>query len=717
MHKARRFFIFRKANWKIIKSDLTKLTSLIKDQYNKNASISDLWDCFKSKIVSTLNQNIPSKTFKNRHSLPWINRPLKRMIRKKCRLHRQAKKTKNWKNYRAYQKDCKRAFRRAEWDYTNKVIEEGLGNKNTKPFWKYIKSRKEENIGVSPLKSQGQLHSDSASKADILLKQFSSVFTKPENASMPPRSKRVNDDCPPIRVTVDGVEKLLRNIKVSKATGPDNIPNRMLQECSKELAPSLQMIFQLSLDTGTLPPDWTNANVSPIFKKGDRHLAENYRPVSLTSVTSKLLEHIVCHHMLDHLDRNSVLTNRNHGFRAGFSCDTQLVTTVDDLARNFDNKIQTDVVILDFSKAFDTVPHRRLLHKLENYGIRGALNTWVESFLCKRHMKVVVDGESSGEAYVESGVPQGTVLGPLLFLCHINDLPECVTSEVRLFADDCLLYRRIRSIKDQLILQQDLKHLEIWAQKWGMRFNAKKCYVLSIKNSLEYMYELDNTILKSVPRNPYLGLMISEDLKWNAHINIICGKASSTLGFLRRNLRHCSRSCRKNAYLSLVRSTLEYGAIVWDPFLQGDIDRVERVQRRAARFICQDYRSRTPGSISSMLKDLDLQTLQARRKELRLTFLYKVVDGLVPAMPASNFVEAKTIRKRRIRATRYSDYECNNAIQKFETNNSRCLNLIQCRTPIYQNSFFPRTVIDWNHLEDSVVSAATVEAFRKTMRI
>ena len=362
---------------------------------------------------------------------------------------------------------------------------------------------------------------------------------------MPPTTRRVQKGISDIIVNTEGTEKLLRNINVSKAVGPDNIPNRILRECAHDLAPIVTLIFQRSLDTGSLPPDWTSANVSPIFKKGDRHLPENYRPVSLTCVLSKLLEHIVCRHMLSHFEGNNVLTNLNHGFRTGFSCETQLAITIDQLSRNFDQNLQTDIIILDFSKAFDTVPHDKLLHKLENYGIRGPLLSWIRSFLCTRLMSVVVEGETSRETTVDSGVPQGTVLGPILFLCHINDLPESVSSQVRLFADDCLLYRPIRSLKDQITLQKDLLHLETWASNWGMRFNAKKCYLLSMKNRLSHFYTLNNHILQSVPKNPYLGLTISSDLKWSTHISNICSKASSTLGFLRRNLRHCSTQCRK----------------------------------------------------------------------------------------------------------------------------------------------------------------------------
>ena len=188
------------------------------------------------------------------------------------------------------------------------------------------------------------------------------------------------------------------------------------------------------------------------------------------------------------LQHHRILTSLNHGFRAGFSCETQLVVTLHDLCQSLEQKSQVDVAILDFSKAFDTVPHSKLLEKIDSYGIRGPLHNWLTTFLTSRRMKVVVDGEFSEEATVDSGVPQGTVLGPLLFLCHINDLPDSVKSQVRLFADDCLLYRQIKSQADHLVLQKDLQSLERWAEKWGMRFNASKCYILSVQNKSSHFY-------------------------------------------------------------------------------------------------------------------------------------------------------------------------------------------------------------------------------------
>ena len=414
---------------------------------------------------------------------------------------------------------------------------------------------------------------------------------------------------------------------------------------------------------------------------------------------------------MHHMDKHSILTHKNHGFRTGYSCETQLLTTMHDLFQSHDAGRQTDVAVLDFSKAFDTVPHQKLLHKLDHYGIRGPILDWIQNFLTKRKMRVVLEGEQSEEVAVDSGVPQGTVLGPLLFLCHINDLPDSVKSTVRLFADDCLLYREIRTIQDHHILQSDLQELEKWASTWGMKFNAKKCYILSTKNTSNFFYQLNNTFLQEVQQTPYLGVQISSDLKWAAHIGKITKKASSTLGFLRRNLRNCPPDNRRTAFIALVRSTLEYGAAVWDPYMQKDIDKLERVQRQAARFIAKDYRSREPGCVTRMLQQHQLPPLQTRRKLARLNTMYKVVGGHIPALPFDSFLAYERANRRRIKPTRYQDFVTSNPMERYAINNSKGLKVPHASKEQLKNSFFVRTTIDWNELPNNVISAPSTDAF------
>ena len=424
-------------------------------------------------------------------------------------------KRSHWERYKAHKRDTLKAVRQARWSYVNDILQLSLDSGDSKPFWKYIKSQRQDSVGVSPLKSGGRLFSDSLDKAEIQNTQFKSVFTKEDSSFI---LKLFGPNYPtidPLIINQNGVEKLLSGLNSSKAAGPDQIPCRILKELSVELAPIFTTLFRQSLNTGALPSLWSQAFVSPIYKKGPRCMSENYRPVSLTCVLCKLLEHILCRHIRNHLDRHGILTPLNHGFRTKHSCETQLLLTLQDLMTYRDQKDQTDIAVLDFSKAFDAVPHDRMLGKLEFYGITGPVLNWTAAFLKNRVQRVVVDERQSRSATMDSGVPQGTVLGPLLFLLHINDLPSVVDSQVRLFADDCLVYRPIRSEADQVLLQRDLSSLELWGDTWGMHFNATKCNIMRIsrsRNPLTRMYSLCNHMLSEVDTAKYLGTNLSSEL-------------------------------------------------------------------------------------------------------------------------------------------------------------------------------------------------------------
>ena len=325
-------------------------------------------------------------------------------------------------------------------------------------------------------------------KAEEFNDQFTDVFSKNEHTQVPllDRSAPFMND---IAVSKDRVIKLLKGLNPSKALGPDEYP-RVLKELATELGPVFVHLFQQSIDTGEIPKEWSLANICPLFKKSDRSLACNYRPVSLTCVPCKLLEHIVCSNIMAHLDEYKLLSDRQHAFRKGHSCETQLTTVINDWAKILDNRGQVDTFILDFEKAFDTSPHELLKSKLFSYGIGGKTLKWIDSFLCFRQQRVVVNGVKSDWAPVLSGVPQGTVLGPLLFSLYINDISSDIESEIRLFADDCVCYREIKDEKDTMKLQRDIDRLGSWARKWGMRFQPVKCNMMQLtRKRRNYNYE------------------------------------------------------------------------------------------------------------------------------------------------------------------------------------------------------------------------------------
>ncbi len=390
---------------------------------------------------------------------------LRRMCRKKQRLYNKAKRSKrhrDWMGFEAHKKATVRAMRRAHWEYVENILTDSLAENNKKPFWRYVKAQRQDNFGVAPLREGTSMYTGSKDKSEVLNRQFSSVFTVDGESG---DANMTGPGFPPInklQIAEPGIRKLLQGINVNKASGPDGISCRILHELASELAPVLTALYNQSLASGKLPEDWLQAHVCPIFKKGSQHDAANYRPVSLTCVACKILEHVVCKHILDHLDHHHILTDVQHGFRRHHSCETQLLITMHDLQQYRNERVQVDMAVLDYAKAFDTVPHKRLMNKLAHYGIGGELHTWIYSFLSQRTQRVRVDGELSSEAQVLSGVPQGTVLGLLLFLLFIKDLPSLVSSQVRLFTDDCLLYRPIHSEMDQVTFQQDLHKLGDW---------------------------------------------------------------------------------------------------------------------------------------------------------------------------------------------------------------------------------------------------------------
>ena len=462
----------------------------------------------------------------------------------------------------------------------------------------------------------------------MIHEQFNSVFSNPKPDISPDFDPNERlPDIHHISVTKSGILKLLLNINPKKADGPDGIPGKILKLCAHELAEVYTILFQASLNQGLVPDDWKEADVVPLFKKGDKAKAENYRPISLTSLSCKLLEHVVHSNIINFLEKHNVLDDAQHGFRKKRSCISQLIITLNDFANCLKKKEQIDAVLLDFSKAFDKVDHQGLLLKLEHLGIRNSLLKWIESFLVGRKQKVLVEGKASAPKPVLSGVPQGTVLGPLFFLIYINDISKGLSpgTKLKLFADDSLLYRTIKSPADSAILQKDLDKLQLWENKWKMEFHPGKCQLLNITNKTK-IFHSDYTIhgirLEKTDAAKYLGVVIDSSLNWKKQYNQVNQKASKVLGLLRRNFNHCSTSIKSQCYSTLVRPILEYGCSVWDPHHKTDIDSLERVQKRGARFATGNYCMES-GNSDLNLKTLGWEKLEERRIRNKLIYFQK----------------------------------------------------------------------------------------------
>ena len=467
----------------------------------------------------------------------------------------------------------------------------------------------------------------------------------------------------------------------------------MLKEYATHLAPVLAVIFQASIDQAMIPSDWKKANVTPLFKKGDRANPGNYRPISLTCIACKVLEHIISSQMMDHFEKYNVLSDAQHGFRPRRSCESQLIITIHDIAIALDKGGQTDVILLDFQKAFDKVPHRRLLEKLCHYGIQGPLNNWICTFLSNRSQAVIIEGAKSGEVEVTSGVPQGSVLGPILFSIFINDLPTRVHSKVRLFADDCILYRQVKDQTDTSALQRDLQNLQEWCNEWLMDFHPEKCELLRItnkRNPINSTYQIKNHSLDMVDSKKYLGIHLHKKLSWNTHTQKVCSKANSTLGLLRRNMGNCPYDVKAACYTTLVRPQLEYGSTVWDPHTSKNIKALEMVQRRSARFICNDYRK--GNSPSEMMSRLGWETLAERRRKAKAIMMFKINNSLID-IPRTLFKPT-------------TSHGCRS---------NACFEVPFCRTNSFMNSFVPSAIRIWNGLAPHIRSEKSIESLKREL--
>ena len=454
-----------------------------------------------------------------------------------------------------------------------------------------------------------------------------------------PSSPFTNDTISSIELSNEDVLSALQSLNPSKTPGPDELHPRILKECANDLAPSLCMLFNKSLRLGKLPSDWKLANITPVFKKGGKSLISNYRQISLLSIVSKLCERCVLKKLLP--DLVHLLSDLQHGFVQGRSCVTQLLSVLPDVGASLDAGEEIDVIYLDFSKAFDSVPHRRLLHKLSLFGIQGSLHEWFADYLTSRYQRVLVDGEFSPWLPVTSGVPQASLLGPFLFLLHINDLPEVISraTTIALFADDAKCSRVVRSSEDCAVLQSDLNRLSDWSKQWGLSFNCSKCEVLRISrkrtSSLPSLavspYTIGDHALAVVPSQKDLGVMVTDKLTWSLHTSNVVAKANKMLGFLRRHFAgaYVGTDRKRLLYLSFVRSQIGYASEVWAPqSCISNLKLLERVQRRATRFILScNYDPNLRPNYKSRLISLNLLPISYWLECRDLCFAFKCING------------------------------------------------------------------------------------------
>ena len=538
----------------------------------------------------------------------------------------------------------------------------------------------------------GGLATDDGVKASILNKFFSSVYTEEDLATVPRPPVYCGDtQLDRIVITDEMVRGKLEKLKTSSSPGPDGIHPRILRETARSIASPLANVFQKSLACGRLPQDWKLGSVTPIFKKGDRSLPGNYRPVSLTSVPCKVLESLIRDQLVEHLSATGQLSKDQHGFRAKRSCTSQLLEVLEEWTTTMENGDPLDAVYLDFRKAFDSVPHQRLLNKLRACGVAGKVLDWIQSFLTGRHQQVIIGGHKSPWSPVLSGVPQGSVLGPTLFIAFVNDMPNVVDSSIKIFADDTKLFRKVPTTQDRRLLQNDLDAIAEWSKTWQLPFNEEKCTVLHIgSRNPRYTYTLNDLQLNETDSERDLWVYVDNDLKFRKQAASAVAKASQVLALIRKSFRAINCDTLPLLFKSLVRPHLEYGCCIWGPFSKADRKAVERVQRRATKLV-PDLRHRP---YTERLRLLDLPSLYYRRRRGDMIKTYQVLHGEMDVRQEDFFTPALD------RRTRGHPWK---------------LNKEQAQSRTRRLCFSTRVISDWNSLPSEVVLAPSLGAFKSRL--
>ena len=547
-------------------------------------------------------------------------------------------------------------------------------------------------MGIADLTdSQGNVCRSDYSKANALKEWFESVYIE-ENTPSPKVEEKTLNHVTDVTIVTNDIQKRLSNLNVKKSVGPDGISPKILKELSNEIAEVISGIFQESIDEGTVPQLWKKAHVTALFKKGAKSNPSNYRPISLTCILCKVLESIIRTAILDHLTQNNLICKNQYGFVPKRSTSLQLLKVMEEWIQVIDNGGNIDVIYLDVMKAFDQVPKNRLLTKLSSCGIKKNLLQWIDSFLTNRTLTVLVNGCKSGEGMATSGVPQGSVLGPLLFVIYINDLPNELLSAVYMFADDTKMFREMKDNSDHNILQSDLHRLNQWAKDWMLSFHPGKSSVLHLgKTNPQNKYFLNNQELQNSSTEKDLGVIVDDKLKFEEHIQSKISKARQIWGLIRRSITYIDSNTFTCLFKALVRPHLEYANCVWFPATKGQSIDIEKVQRSATKQI--------PGlselTYPERLKKLGLPTLKHRRRRGDLIETFKMMTGIYDKGAVPDFERPTTA---------------------FDTR-GHCYKLRQpaSKTNLGHNRFTSRVVTDWNSLPDYVVESESVNHFKNNL--
>ena len=675
----------------------------------ENDDISLYASNLNSTILSLTKECIPNKSIRVRTSdPPWITTLLKRQIRKRKRLYRKAKQTnleRHWIKFRQLRNETNTMIRNSKQQFYDNIAEK-LKSKSlsSKDWWSTLKTFISPNLNsaIPPIESEGIIYTDDFEKANLFNNYFQGQTVLDDSNAVLPELPEPSylTSLSSIAFDPQEVEEILRTLKTDKASGPDGLSNRILKELSHELSSPLCSLFNKSLSLGKFPSPYKDANVTPVHKKGYLSLVSNYRPISLLNSVAKLFEKLVFKYLYNHLQDNNMLSSLQSGFIPGDSTVNQLAYLYHIFTEALDAGKEVRTVFCDISKAFDRVWHEGLIYKLKAAGVSGDVLRWFQSYLSGRRQRVVLPGSLSEWVYIKAGVPQGSILGPLLFLLYINDIVKNIGSNIRLFADDTSLFIIVDNpATAALCLNSDLEKLSRWAAIWLVTFNPSKNESLLISRKINKPIHpplyMQNVQIQEVSTHKHLGLYFSNDCSWHQHIDYIKQKAWFRIHIMRKLKFKLDRKSLETIYLTFIRPLLEYGNVIWDNCTQYEKNELDKIQNEAARITTGTTKL---VSLDNLYKEVGWQTLHRRRQDHKITLFYKMFNQLTPVYLSSLIPQQV------------------NAISHHNLRNSNDIHTIRSNTSLYHNSFLPSTLRQWNSLPVEVRQLNTLSSFKTFLK-
>lgn len=631
-------FNFKKANFSELSSKLASI------DYNNLLSANELdvdVERFYSVLYEALVSCVPFEAQKLPSSCPpWYNHELKHMKNQKNRLWKAYLKRKDSLSLNSFI-NCYNQFRLLSLALYREYLSSMRDRVYTdsRNFFKFVNTKKKVDNYPNTMQHVNWSSSESSAICNVFASFFQQSFT---SSDFQPNDSNFRHIVPnqlahniSISITIDDIAKHIDELPYDFTSGPDGIPPAVLKCCAEVLLPPLKTIFQKSLNYGHFPTLWKNSYIIPIHKSGNKNEISNYRPIAKLSAIPKLFESIIYSAIMPICKR--LISANQHGFLAARSTTTNLLEFTSLAVEGFVSGFQTDCVYTDFSKAFDKLSHSIIILKLRKLGFPPALLVWFQSYLAGRTYQVLFRGSQSVPIEASSGVPQGSHLGPLLFILSIDDIvPLLKHCRILIYADDIKLFRHIKSIEDCKLLQVDLDTFYSWCTNNNLVLNISKCEVMTFcrrRGPIIHDYTFFNEGVNRVNHVKDLGIRFDSKLDFSTHISFITSKGSLVLGFIKRWSKEFNNTLiTKHLYISLVRPLLEYASQVWSPNYSSHIGRIESVQRRFVRFALRPLPWDDPVILPSYecrLKLLNLSTLYKRREVADVVFVHQLLNGRV----------------------------------------------------------------------------------------